>query len=271
MIHLVFGASATGSLKHTFRKQSHKIIGFPIDFSVGPITNIHEKNGIKNYFTWLKSSFNRMWDYVEDDQTAFQQSLQRLLEIKDGEQVTIWTCENASEQIGLRICCNLLKNKDVELSFVNTFDAMKDYTEYKDVKIEISHTGECNPEQLAHFYKSSLCPISEEMRSILDQDGEALLQSKAIVRSWIQGEIINELETRDDSFIMECAKTIQNEKLNLEYINATRVIGEVLGHSEQSLSDAWIEYRVRSLIRSGHLVYEGNLQSMRMYKIKVVE
>ena len=270
MIHLVFGAAATGSLKHTFRKQSHKIIGFPIDFSVGPISNIHKRSGIINYFTWLKSSFHTVWSYFEDDQTVCHQSLQRLLEIEDGQQITIWTCENASEQIGLRICCHLLKDKEVELSFVNTFEAMKDYTKYKDVKIEIRQTGECNPEQLAHFYKNSLCPISEEIRSDLDKDGEELLQNTAIVRSWKQGEIINELETRDDSFIMECAKRIHSEWPNQEFINATRVIGEAMAYSKQSFSDAWFEYRIRSLIDSGQLVYEGNLQSMSMYKIKVV-
>jgi len=42
----------------------------------------------------------------------------------------------------------------------------------------------------------------------------------------------------------------------------------VYGQSEQAVSDAWIEYRVRSLIHSGQLAYEGNLESMRMYKIK---
>ncbi|MBO1911268.1 DUF1835 domain-containing protein [Microvirga sp. 3-52] len=38
MIHLVFGNAATGSVK---RKRNRKVIGFPVDFAVGPITNIH--------------------------------------------------------------------------------------------------------------------------------------------------------------------------------------------------------------------------------------
>ncbi|MBO1910847.1 hypothetical protein J4G37_39395, partial [Microvirga sp. 3-52] len=43
-----------------------------------------------------------------------------------------------------------------------------------------------------------------------------------------------------------------------------------LGHSVQSLSDTWIEYRLRSLINSNQLAYKGNLNSMRMYEIKVI-
>ncbi|MBM7601074.1 hypothetical protein JOC34_003495 [Virgibacillus halotolerans] len=270
MIHLIFERAATGSLKHVLRKQKDKIIGFPIDFSVGPITNIHEKNGMKNYFTWLKSSYRIGWGYFKEDQTAYYQSLLELSEIEDGEQVTIWTCENAAEQIGLRISCYLLKNKEVELSFINTFYAMQDYMKHRDVQVDIGHTAGCSPEQLAHFYKHSTCPISEEMKSNYVQDGERLLSDKSIVRSWWQGEIVDDLETRDDPFILACATRLQNENRHVAFINATSVIGEVLGNSEQSFSDAWIEYRIRSLIHFNQLAYDGNLQSMRTYKIKVV-
>ncbi|MFD1361560.1 DUF1835 domain-containing protein [Lentibacillus salinarum] len=270
MVHIVFGRAAKGSLKLTLREEGHKIIGLPIDFSVGPITNIHKKGGIKDHFTWLKSSFHPMWSNPEDDQTAYQQALQQLLEIKNDEEVTIWTCENATEQIGLRISCYLLKDKKVKLNFVNTFKAMHDFTRHKEVRIAIRHTGECNAKQLAHFYEYSLYPISEEMRRSLEQEGEGLTQSKSIIRSWEQREIIHELEARYDSFIIKCAKRLHYEMCDFEFINATRVIGEVIGHSEQLLSDAWVEYRIRSLIHSGHLIYEGDLQSTRMYKIKVV-
>ncbi|WP_416150682.1 DUF3658 domain-containing protein [Salipaludibacillus sp. HK11] len=58
-----------------------------------------------------------------------------------------------------------------------------------------------------------------------------------------------------------------NEGSNLEFINATKVIGEVLV-CQHLLSDSWLKYRVRSLIHSNQLTYEGNLQSTRMNKIK---
>lgn len=270
VIHVVFGDSATGSLKHAFRGQNLKIIGFPIDFSIGPITNIHENSGIKSYFTWLEYTFQTVWGNFGNNQTVYKQSLQKLLDIKDGEQVTIWTCENATEQIGLRIICSLLKEKQVELNVVNTYKAMLNYAKHRDVRSEIRYTGEFSAEQLASFYKLSICHISEDMKRSLGQDAEKLLQSTSIVRSWKQGEIIHELEARDDSFIMECVRRLHNENQNIDFLNATRVIGEVIGLSEHVLSDAWIECRVRSLILSGQLAYKGNLQSMRMYKIKEI-
>lgn len=269
MIHIVFGESATAGLRHAFRGQSHKVIGFPIDFSVGPITGIHENNGIENYFAWLKSSYRTEWNEFKDYEKVYRQSLQTLLEIKDGEHVTIWTCENATEQIGFRIICYLLKDSKVNLNAVNTYSAMLDFSEHKDVRTEIRLTGECSAEQLAYFYEFSVYPVSEKKRRDLEQDGKKQIQSTSLVRSWQQGEIIDEAESRDDKFIMDCVRRLHCERRNTDFIITPRVIGEVIGHSEHTFSDLWIEYRIRSLIGSGQLIYEGNLQSMRKYKIKI--
>lgn len=271
MIHLIFGAAATGSLKYALRNRSDKIIGFPIDFSVGPITNIHKQSGINHYFSWLKSSYHTVWGNFEEDQTNYRQSLQSLLEIEDAEQITIWVSENTSEQIGLRISCYLLKDKEVEIRLINTFDAMLNDRKNEDVQVHIRHTGECSPKQLAYFYMYSIQLIPEEIKNDFVQDGVRLLSGKSLVRSWQKGEIVDDIETRDDPFILKCAVKIHNEMPDLEFINTMRVIGEVIGNSEQPISDSWIEYRIRCLIHSNYLDYEGDLQSMKMYKIKVVQ
>lgn len=108
------------------------------------------------------------------------------------------------------------------------------------------------------------------MRKDLEREGETQIQSKSFMRSWNKEKILHEKESSSDSFIIDCAKKIHHEMGDSEFICAIRLIGEVIGHSEQSLSDGWIEYRIRSLIDSGHLVYEGDLKSARMYKVKVV-
>ncbi len=271
MIHLVFGTSATGGLKLAFRRKGHQVIGFPIDFSVGPITEVHKTEGINNYFSWLKSSFSSEISYIEDEQKKYQQALEKLFEIDYGKKVTIWTCENATEQIALRISCYLLKEKQVELSLVNSFKAMHEYTKGKDYGVDIRHTGECNMEMLKLFYKNSIRPIPEEMRRQFEQDGEELLNSRSLFRTWRQGKIVHEPENVEDSFILKCAGRIHKKQNHHGYIDAMRLVGEVLGESKHTLSDAWIEYRVRSLIHSGQLAHEGDMKSIRTYKIKVIE
>jgi hypothetical protein len=268
MIHLIFGAAATAGLTHALRKQDHQIIGFPIDLSIGPITNINEESGVNTYFSWIKTSFHPVWNYLEGDQRTFNQALNQIAAIKDGEEITIWTSENASEQIGLRISCYLLKEKSVTLNYVNTYHAMQ---QQFNGKIDIRHTGDCNAEQLFSFYNHSTYPISAEMKNNFAKEGEALLGSKSIVRSWRNGEVVEESETRDDKFILECVERLHQQSSGRGMVPAVKVIGEVISHSEQPLSDMWIEYRIRTLIQSEKLDYEGNLKEMRNYKIKVME
>ncbi|GAE93641.1 hypothetical protein JCM21714_2741 [Gracilibacillus boraciitolerans JCM 21714] len=256
MILIIFGAAATCSLKHALKSNSHEIISFPVDFSIGPITNIHKKIGIQHYFTWLQSALHSNRGNLEDDQNVFCNSLQKISEIKDGEQITIWTCENASEQIGLRICCYLLKDKNVEVNSINTFHAMNEYMKDTELRMDIRHTGDCNMTQLLHFYKHSICPVTEEMKSDYVEAGENLLNNNSIARSWLQEKVVDEKETKDDQFIQNCVKRLQIND-NKDYIKATIVIGEVIGHTDQPLSDVWIEYRIRSLIDSYQLEYEA--------------
>lgn len=89
----------------------------------------------------------------------------------------------------------------------------------------------------------------------MELQGKELLQSTCLARSWKKGGIINELETKDGTFILECAKC---EMRNLEFIQVAGLIGEVLGHFEQPLSDAWVEYRIPSLISLGYFHQRGN-------------
>ncbi|GEN87533.1 DUF1835 domain-containing protein [Oceanobacillus sojae] len=267
MKHFIFGSAAAGILKHAFRKKNHQIISFPIDFSVGPITNIHQPCGIKDHFAWKASCFQEVQNF-HADQSDYQEALEQLGEIKDGDKLTIWICENTSEQIGLRISCYLLNGKDVELRVVNTADAMQEYMRGKEIEVAILSTGDCNAKQLIHFYNHSYSYITKEMRQTFEQEGEELLQRGSLVRSWKQGEIIDELETRDDTLIIEYIKSVEQEGEEATFINAARVVGGVLTKSDQFFSDLWIEYRIRSLIQAGYLIYEGSLQAMWMYRVK---
>lgn len=48
-----------------------------------------------------------------------------------------------------------------------------------------------------------------------------------------------------------------------------RIIGEVYGRIEQYVGDDFLEYRLRKLIEKGAFEYEGSLEAMRSYSIKL--
>lgn len=270
MIHVVTGDSAAAGLKNAFRKQNDQFIEFPIDFSIGPITAIHKPNGLADRADWVASSFNSLNDTTASQLSTYRSSLEKLHRLNNRDHLTIWTCENATEQIGLRLACYLSAGKRVELSIVNTHHAMNDYLKDHEVQQTIRHTGECNGKQLAHFYEHSSGSITEKMRTALELDAEKLLLSSGLLRSWSDGKILKEEETRYDAFIIDCIKENSAECPHPDYVDAVRIIGEVYGRSEQPISDVWIDYRIRTLIQSGHLAYRGKLQSMRSYQIKAM-
>src|SRR5699024_935436 len=256
MIHIICGTAAKAGLQFALRGSNDLIIGFPTDFALGPIRNIHKKSGVKRRFRWLKDRFDPTWYDLDDDELEFKQALNDMLTIENGTAVTIWTSENAHEQTGLRVITYLLQGKTVELSMVNTYHAMKDYMKRENVNIDLRHTGECNATQFIAFLENNLNLISEDLRASLEEKGRELIESTEVVRTWKGHDIVYDSETRDDVFILHCANNIQGGVGKGEYILVARLIGEVLGHTECYLSDAWIEYRIRSLIDSEKLQYK---------------
>ena len=271
MIHFVFGDSAIAALAHAFRGEGHQIYGLPLDFSVGPISAIHEEDSIQRYFDWLNSSFNIRDDHSTYQEETYRQSLEKLKSLKDGDEITIWTCENASEQIGLRLVCFLAADKKVDLFMVNTAKAMDDFMEDSDIQFDIRHSGECNGKQLVTFYKDYRKAISPEMAEAFSQDAKRLLSSTSLLRSWKLGGIVDDEESRDDEFIMDCLREQQDGQSESGYVKAVRVIGQVFGESHHIYSDYWIDYRIRSLIHSGQLISRGDLRSMRSYEVRASE
>lgn len=266
MNHFVIGDSAAGSLKIAFRGKNHQISVLPLDLSVGPIAAIHEEEGIQRHLDWLRSSFTYEDEYFVHQELTYCQTLRKIKSLKNSDQVTFWTSDNAAEQIGLRLFCYLMADKKVELSVVNTAEAMDELMKDSDIQVEIRHSGECTNKQMAHFFKHSRRRVPED--AALSEDAERLLAGTGLLRSWEQGEILDAEETRDDEFILACVRELGDQAENEGFVKATRVIGEVFGHSYHIYSDSWIDYRLRSLIHSGKVLARGDLGSMRTYEVR---
>jgi hypothetical protein len=90
-----------------------------------------------------------------------------------------------------------------------------------------------------------------------------------VLRIWENGGIKSAQEDYYDSFIIDIVKNLHTEYGSKDFIKASRVIGEALGRSEQIISDAFIEYRLRHLIYKGVFEIKGIPKSMRHYSVKL--
>ncbi|HDR8530216.1 TPA: DUF3658 domain-containing protein, partial [Bacillus thuringiensis] len=124
------------------------------------------------------------------------------------------------------------------------------------------------PESLALFQKSfaKLPYLTEEKRMNFEHEWDRLSKSIECLRVWEENEVHSVQEDYFDQFIIECAKSVG---ANREFLKAPRVIGEALGLVEQLVGDTFLEYRLKQLIKQEVFEFEGSLDEMRFYSVKL--
>lgn len=269
IVHLVCGESAASSLRKGLGTE-HKVIGIPDFFAVGPIWQLHQENGRKYRYDWLKDHLNYPDDYLENEyEDRFLETLDDIERLDKQVPIVIWTAENANEQTGLRYLLYLLRNKNNEIYLINTtlaFQVLFNSVEYGVLDI---HSGEVSPEKFKKIYEEKLSePISIAHRRNLEEEWLALSESRELVRIWENNQIRSVAEDYFDKFIVDAARKLHREQIKHDFIKAARLIGEVYGKYHY-IGDAFIEYRVRSLIYKGVFEIKGVPKGMRYYSVKL--
>lgn len=277
-VHIIFGESPAGSLKAAFRETAYEdtedIIVLPDILSIGPVRNLHITQGMQARFLWLKTNFQDESNHYDTFMQGMIEAVHKIKEIPPHLDIVIWTCNNAHEQTGLRLVLALLKEKWNDIFILNTYTAFHELHKYPSRDDFPKNSGVLATEQLLLFYEQyDLRLIQKAKREALCEEGwSLLLEKESLIRTWEHHKLLNNTTLdRDDDFIIACAKRLHEEQEKPKFMNAARVVGEVLGHMEQYTGDEWIEYRLRCLIEQGIFEYEGNLKAMRLYKVKLKE
>ncbi|TKI95705.1 hypothetical protein FC699_12645, partial [Bacillus wiedmannii] len=157
-----------------------------------------------------------------------------------------------------------LKDKK-NIRVMNTSEASKEILKQE---YDIRGTGELAPESLALIQKSfvELPYISVEKRMKFEHEWDSLSKSTKFLRVWTDNEVHSVQEDYFDQFIIECAKSVGADQ---EFLKAPRVIGEALGLVNQLVGDTFLEYRLKELIKLEVFEFEGSLDEMRFYSVKL--
>ncbi|WP_342488182.1 DUF1835 domain-containing protein [Bacillus sp. FSL M8-0266] len=277
MIHIVFGAAAAGSLKQAFcemkQDQVNDIIAFHDIYSIGPLLHLHEHEGQEKRIEWLRNVISNEFGHFDDMVTDQHRMLQQIKDIKDGTSIFIWTGSNAHEQIGLRYAIYLLKEKNIELSLINTTTAFDQLFNTNTRRMDIRHVGEITTEKLKVLYKSKehMHSVTKEERAQLLIEWLSFAKENHTLRIWQKGQTISVPEDEFDAYLVKMAKRVHQSEPEEDYIKTPRLIGEVIGYLEQYIGDDFIEYRLKTLIDQGIFDMIGRRTSMRYYSIKLTE
>lgn len=274
MIHILFGTSASGSLKHALRKmgldKKDKVISFSDIFSIGPIYKLNKEIGVKSRFKWMEKCMSDEFDELPDYLKEFKRSLNQIISVAEGEHVTIWAADNAHEQAGLRFAVYLLKDKNIDITVINTSKEYEKRFPVKKVKYTLLHSGEMIPEKFQHLYEHGTGNLlTDHDRISLKKEWLNLAETRETLRIWQNGRIFGVSEDYFDEFITGKVKKLHGTGKERAFIKSARVIGEVIGHLDQYVGDSFLEYRVRKLIEAGVFESKGRLEAMRFYSIRL--
>ncbi|PAC80737.1 hypothetical protein CHI05_15675 [Bacillus sp. 7788] len=277
MIHIVFGAATAGSLKQAFREmkqdQIDDIIAFDDIYSIGPLLHLHGREGQAKRKEWLRNVMSNEFGDFDDMVNDQHRLLQQIKHIKDDTRILIWTGNNAHEQIGLRYAIYLLKEKNIELSLINTTAAFDKLFNTNTRRMDIRHAGEITSEKLKVLYRSKehIHSVTKEEREKLHSEWLSFAKENHTLRIWQKGQTISVPEDEFDAYLVKMAKRLHQSEPEEEYIVTPRLIGEVIGHLDQYIGDDFIEYRIKTLIDQGIFDMIGRRTSMRYYSIKLTE
>lgn len=275
-VHILFGLSGAGSLKYALKKMGlskrEKVISFWDIFSIGLIEQLHESDGQEARFQWMKNVMDD--DQFQDYQQGFYNTVNQINSVPDNVPITLWVADNTHEQTGLRYVLYLLRNKTNEIKVINATKAYAEHFNRPDIQYTILQTGEMSPEQLQVIYeKDQSKSLSEYERKELEEEWMALADSKETLRIWRNEEIKSVREVFYDQYMINMAKKLQIDRERVQepepFMKSARLIGEVIGHLDQYMGDAFFEYRLRKLIEKGVFEMEGNLKAMRYYSVRL--
>ena len=273
--HIVFGDSPTGSLKIALKKlglnQKENIINFSDLFSIGPIWNLHDSQGITNRYDWLRTHINIDDEVLLNYEEHFNRTIFDIKQTPSHHPIIIWAGDNAHEQTGLRFVLYLLKEKTNDIFIINTNEAYKTHLNSREIDFTPLHMGELSSEQLKQIYenKENIHALTQTERKTYVQQWEQLCSDKEVLRIWEGKKIVSVPENFYDQYIINTVKKLHQKKKHNDFIKSARIIGEVMGHLNQYIGDQFIEYRVIRLIVDGIFDMEGVPKAMRYYSIKI--
>ncbi|MEH6945443.1 DUF1835 domain-containing protein [Bacillus sp. JJ722] len=269
-IHITFGDSAYGNLKYAFQQRkehkNEKIICINEDFSIGPIYKLESTEGMQERKQWLREVLTTIEpvlnnDYLDWIGTTLKKNLQIAEEVATGSKIIIWHGEDPSDAIGLRFVVSLLQNKNIQFEEVNVtdFSHHREYTiqdsRGKEIPYILRSLGEVPSELILEALQMKKEMSQSHIQSLL-QDWKKWSQTDGILRILVNGQSMTVSEDYYDASILENTSN--------EYQHATRIIGEVMGRSDQRIGDTYLTFRVHQLIQQGKLSNQMHLEKLQI-------
>lgn len=259
ILHITFSLSTQGSLKRAIRQnqlqREESVICINDCFSVGPLTNVEERN------TWLNTYILKDEDERELYTDMQKEWAKKIQGVPCNVDIWIWYSQNTHEEIGLRFTMNEFAKKCNMVFGVDATEGLKRIQP----NLEIRHTGELPAESLMKL-RADAKRFSVEEENKLAKEWHALQQNPSTLRIWQNG-VEHVEESAFDEVIVDGAKRAQ-ESEESGWLLPIHVIGEAVGQLSEYVEDAFIEKRIFALAKQGLFEIDGDSTDIYTYKLK---
>lgn len=262
IVNICFSESAGGTFRVAIKmNQLHgqqKVIVLSDDLSQGTIeggVNIEKRSN------WWKSIDEEEYftDYEEMDlKEIYSEFYNEISKIDDKDTLYLWY-GSSKEFCGMLYTLELLKDRDLNIYLINVTDMI---IRYKDTIHLVKGTGEIMPDNIDKYISLKQKLDSNKYGELLST-WELLKKDNSILRIFKNEKIKSEDENYFDMDILKYTPK--------EFRKSARIVGSVMGNSEVEISDDYIFWRVKELVKSGKVDYSGKFGIMREMEIKITE
>jgi hypothetical protein len=246
--HVVVGDVAAGSLQAAFAlDQENKYFGeirnFRDDLSIGRIDRLME--GFTDRLAWF-SRITEGTEFGEEIKTTLAGSLDEVyhtsIKFDPLDHIVIWHSGIVSEEVTLRFLASRYQGYDLW-----------------NVVISSSPMGRCTPEELLAALEN-IQRLSIEEQGRYREEWSELISIQSTLRIFKEAKVQSVEETFYDDMLIDASRS--------DFQVAARVVGKVMAGTDQIISDTFLAYRLRTLIREGVLEFNGKTEALRTYKVR---
>ena len=215
----------------------------------GPLRDLHTAAGRDARATWLNHMF-RAADCADEAQDfATQLGLANLAPAPD-EITLIWCGQNGMEQTLLRATCHAWAQAQLWISEVPRF--LADFEGRTAV-------ATCSVDKLRQAQARKL---TQAERAALADEWRALTKQDHTLRLYLEGK----LASCDESFLDETLLS----RCGPDFTSSIYVVGWMMGEASDYVSDAFLFYRLQSLITSGVVEAENTQAGIRGLMVRKI-
>jgi Protein of unknown function./Domain of unknown function (DUF1835). len=263
VIHIVFSESTEGSFKHGInRKKSiagDKIIVIYDNISHGRLSKLIT---IEDRADWLKElNEGDSYRYISTEhfKENYDKFYKDISEINETDTIYLWYGHCDREICGMLYTLYLLRNKQVN---VYSVDVSATLIRNNQGAVWVNSASEINSEKLGEYFKLARKIERDECINLSEQWSN-LIKENSILRSCIDGKMKS---VSDDYFDKDILKFTDKE-----YKKAGRVMGDVILNVEPRVTDDYIFWRIKELIKSEKIKFKGDFNVLRKMDICITD